>query len=73
MAAFCRDCLRDTGDALRCPSCFSPRILRHAEITQHPWRAQAAGQAKERKSRILTIQRAGQSLAGVSRSGQVVS
>jgi DNA polymerase-4 len=32
MAAFCRDCLRDTGDALRCPACFSPRILRHAEL-----------------------------------------
>ena len=32
MAAFCRDCLRDAGDALRCPSCFSPRILRHAEL-----------------------------------------
>src|SRR5438477_9298702 len=32
MAAFCRDCLRDTGDALRCLACFSPRILRHAEL-----------------------------------------
>src|SRR5436309_5885970 len=32
MAAFCRDCLRDTGDAQRCPACFSPRILRHAEL-----------------------------------------
>jgi len=32
MAAFCRDCLRDTGDAQRCPTCFSPRILRHAEL-----------------------------------------
>ena len=32
MAAFCRDCLRDTGDALRCPACFSPRILRHPEL-----------------------------------------
>ena len=32
MAAFCRDCLGDTGDALRCPACFSPRILRHAEL-----------------------------------------
>ena len=32
MAAFCRDCLRDTGDAARCPACFSPRILRHAEL-----------------------------------------
>ena len=32
MAAFCRDCLRDTGDAARCPSCFSPRIMRHPEL-----------------------------------------
>ena len=32
MAAFCRDCLRDAGDAPRCPACFSPRILRHAEL-----------------------------------------
>jgi DNA polymerase-4 len=32
MAPFCRDCLRDTGDAQRCPACFSPRILRHAEL-----------------------------------------
>ena len=32
MAAFCRDCLRDTADAARCPACFSPRILRHAEL-----------------------------------------
>src|SRR5436309_415559 len=32
MAAFCRDCLRDAGNALRCPACFSPRILRHAEL-----------------------------------------
>jgi len=32
MAAFCRDCLRDTGDAQRCPTCFSPRILRHPEL-----------------------------------------
>ncbi len=33
MAAFCRDCLTDTGaDAARCSQCFSPRILRHAEL-----------------------------------------
>ena len=32
MAAFCRDCLRDTGEAARCPACFSPRILRHPEL-----------------------------------------
>src|SRR5689334_14378493 len=32
MAAFCRDCLRDAGNAQRCPACFSPRILRHAEL-----------------------------------------
>jgi len=32
MAAFCRDCLSDVGDRARCPACFSPRILRHAEL-----------------------------------------
>src|ERR1044071_701026 len=32
MAAFCRDCLRDTGDTPRCQTCFSPRILRHPEL-----------------------------------------
>ena len=32
MTAFCRDCLADTGDAIRCGKCFSPRILRHPEI-----------------------------------------
>jgi DNA polymerase-4 len=32
MAAFCRDCLTDTADAARCPSCFSPRIIRHSEL-----------------------------------------
>src|SRR3954452_6560228 len=32
MAAFCRDCLNDAGSARRCPHCFSPRILRHAEL-----------------------------------------
>jgi DNA polymerase-4 len=31
-AAFCRDCLSDAGESLRCPACFSPRVLRHAEI-----------------------------------------
>jgi DNA polymerase-4 len=32
MSGFCRDCLRDTGDATRCPFCFSPRLLRHPEL-----------------------------------------
>jgi DNA polymerase-4 len=32
MTAFCRDCLKDAGSAARCPSCFSPRIVRHAEL-----------------------------------------
>ncbi|MBM3529632.1 MAG: DNA polymerase IV [Alphaproteobacteria bacterium] len=32
MPAFCRDCLRDAGDAARCPRCHSPRVLRHAEL-----------------------------------------
>jgi DNA polymerase-4 len=32
MAAFCRDCLTDTGEAVRCGRCYSPRILRHAEL-----------------------------------------
>jgi DNA polymerase-4 len=32
MTAFCRECLTEAGDAPRCPSCFSPRILRHAEL-----------------------------------------
>ncbi len=30
--AFCRDCLSDVAQASRCPACFSPRVLRHAEI-----------------------------------------
>ena len=30
--AFCRDCLSDVAQATRCPACFSPRVLRHAEI-----------------------------------------
>ncbi len=32
MAAFCRDCLSDAGSAARCPSCFSPRVIRHPEL-----------------------------------------
>ncbi|MBX9828117.1 MAG: DNA polymerase IV [Xanthobacteraceae bacterium] len=32
MGAFCRDCLNDAGESPRCPHCFSPRVLRHAEI-----------------------------------------
>jgi DNA polymerase-4 len=32
MPAFCRDCLNDVAQASRCPACFSPRVLRHAEI-----------------------------------------
>jgi DNA polymerase-4 len=32
MGAFCRDCLIDVHDGTRCPQCFSPRILRHAEL-----------------------------------------
>lgn len=32
MGAFCRDCLRDAGESLRCAACFSPRIVRHAEV-----------------------------------------
>jgi DNA polymerase IV len=30
--AFCRDCLSDVPQDTRCPACFSPRVLRHAEI-----------------------------------------
>jgi hypothetical protein len=29
---FCRDCLTDTGGALRCPRCGSPRTLVHGEL-----------------------------------------
>jgi DNA polymerase-4 len=29
---FCRDCLTDAGSGNRCPSCRSPRLIRHAEI-----------------------------------------
>jgi DNA polymerase-4 len=32
MAAFCRECLEDARDQMRCPACRSPRILRHAEL-----------------------------------------
>jgi DNA polymerase IV len=33
MSGFCRDCLADAGDgAVRCPTCRSPRLARHAEI-----------------------------------------
>ncbi len=32
MGAFCRDCLNDAGSAGRCPHCFSPRVIRHAEL-----------------------------------------
>lgn len=32
---FCRDCLADTvADELRCHACHSPRLVRHAELTQ---------------------------------------
>src|SRR5919112_141057 len=29
---FCRDCLNDVASEKRCPSCGSPRLIRHAEI-----------------------------------------
>ena len=33
MPAFCRDCRRDAAEAARrCPSCGSPRLVRHAEL-----------------------------------------
>jgi DNA polymerase-4 len=33
MDGFCRDCRHDVGEqAARCPSCGSPRLLRHAEL-----------------------------------------
>jgi len=32
MAAFCRDCLADVAEGPRCPVCFSPRVVRHAEL-----------------------------------------
>ncbi|MBB3771138.1 DNA polymerase-4 [Angulomicrobium tetraedrale] len=30
--AFCRDCLHEAGEAVRCRHCGSPRITRHAEL-----------------------------------------
>jgi DNA polymerase-4 len=32
MGAFCRDCLNDAGESPRCPHCYSPRVVRHAEL-----------------------------------------
>jgi len=32
MAAICRDCLSDAGEAPRCPACRSPRLVRHAQL-----------------------------------------
>ena len=32
MAGFCRDCLANAAAGSRCPSCFSPRLLRHPEL-----------------------------------------
>ncbi|KAJ57547.1 DNA polymerase IV [Actibacterium mucosum KCTC 23349] len=32
MPALCRDCLTTFDDAQRCPSCGSPRVLRHPEL-----------------------------------------
>src|SRR6202163_4402163 len=32
MAAFCRDCLHDAGNSVRCQKCYSPRVLRHGEL-----------------------------------------
>jgi DNA polymerase-4 len=32
MPAFCRDCLKDAGNATRCPVCYSPRVVRHLEL-----------------------------------------
>jgi len=32
MGAFCRECLNDAGDSPRCPHCYSPRVVRHAEL-----------------------------------------
>jgi DNA polymerase IV len=34
MTAFCRDCLVWSESVLRCTRCGSPRILRHAELTE---------------------------------------
>jgi DNA polymerase-4 len=32
MGAFCRDCLDDAGQSLRCRQCYSPRVIRHDEL-----------------------------------------
>jgi len=33
MSGFCRDCLGDVRpEDARCPACFSPRLVRHAEL-----------------------------------------
>ena len=32
IAGFCRDCLADAGGGPRCPSCGSPRVIRHPDI-----------------------------------------
>lgn len=35
MAAFCRDCFGDLGETeIRCPACFSPRIVRHLQLEE---------------------------------------
>src|ERR1700749_492904 len=33
MAAFCRDCLAETRGVARCETCFSPRGIRHPELS----------------------------------------
>ena len=33
-AGFCRDCLCDVGEDVRCPSCHSPRVLRHERLDE---------------------------------------
>ena len=32
LPGFCRDCLADAGNGMRCAQCGSPRMVRHAEI-----------------------------------------
>ncbi|MEL0150953.1 MAG: DNA polymerase IV, partial [Rhodobiaceae bacterium] len=38
LTALCRDCVQpctlSAEDALRCPSCHSPRLIRHRELLQ---------------------------------------
>lgn len=34
MRAFCRDCLNEAGEGPRCLHCYSPRIVRHAELDE---------------------------------------